>query len=200
LKGLIPIRSCEPRRRDPNRFTVIGDISATEAIDANVRERSERDLSAASLGTRNSLGYSLPKGQPDPGGSIQTIPVNSGYSPTRSTVSSGVGVIAGRSLPDRSHAPTTAFRTKTEQVYDHLRQQILAGNLGPGTRLRLVHLAQARHTSTIPVREALRMLSQDKLVVFENYNRSTVAELFFKGAAELVASRMWLEITRGRVD
>jgi DNA-binding GntR family transcriptional regulator len=97
------------------------------------------------------------------------------------------------------HSMTSSpFQTKTEQVYNDLRQRILSGVLISGTRLPLATVAKQLHTSTIPVREALRMLSQERLVVIENHKGATVAELFFEGAADLVASRLWLEIYAAR--
>jgi len=90
--------------------------------------------------------------------------------------------------------PSESFRTKTEQVYDILRQEILAGTLAPGDRLPLIALAGRFNLSTIPVREALRMLSRDKLVLIQSHKGAAVAELFASGAIELVETRLWLEI------
>lgn len=51
-----------------------------------------------------------------------------------------------------------------EQVYERLREAILTGELGPEERLSPVALAERFGISTMPVRDALRVLEQDGLV------------------------------------
>jgi DNA-binding GntR family transcriptional regulator len=50
-------------------------------------------------------------------------------------------------------------------VYQHLKQAILSGQIRPGERLREVPLAQALGVSRIPLREAIRKLEREGLVV-----------------------------------
>ncbi|HZQ99574.1 MAG TPA: GntR family transcriptional regulator [Chloroflexota bacterium] len=52
-----------------------------------------------------------------------------------------------------------------EKVYDHLRQAILAGEIEPGQRLLETKLAQSLGVSRIPVREAIRKLEREGLIV-----------------------------------
>ncbi|AOS65281.1 GntR family transcriptional regulator [Actinoalloteichus hymeniacidonis] len=56
-------------------------------------------------------------------------------------------------------------RTDAQTVYTGLRDEILAGVLPPGTPLREVNLATRFSVSRTPVREALRRLEQDRLVI-----------------------------------
>lgn len=51
------------------------------------------------------------------------------------------------------------------KVYDHLKQAILSGEVRPGERLLETKLAQSLGVSRIPVREAIRKLERDGLVV-----------------------------------
>ena len=51
-----------------------------------------------------------------------------------------------------------------EQLVKQLREQILTGELRPGSLLTPTTLAQRLHTSAMPVREALRVLEQEGLV------------------------------------
>jgi DNA-binding GntR family transcriptional regulator len=50
------------------------------------------------------------------------------------------------------------------QVYDRLREAILAGDLAPGDRISPVQVAKRFRVSPMPVRDALRLLEQDGLV------------------------------------
>jgi len=52
-----------------------------------------------------------------------------------------------------------------EKVYDHLKQAILAGEIQPGERLLETRLAKSLGVSRIPVREAIRKLEREGLVV-----------------------------------
>ena len=56
------------------------------------------------------------------------------------------------------------YRTRTQRVTDHLRQEILTGGLAPGQELSHDHLATRYGVSRIPVREALRSLGAEGLV------------------------------------
>ncbi len=56
--------------------------------------------------------------------------------------------------------------TKQEQVYALLRERILDGEYGPGYRLVIDRIAAAAGVSALPVREAVRRLEAEGLVVF----------------------------------
>jgi DNA-binding GntR family transcriptional regulator len=55
--------------------------------------------------------------------------------------------------------------TDAKAVYDKLRAEITSGALAPGSPLREIPLAERFGVSRTPVREALRRLEQDRLLV-----------------------------------
>lgn len=83
--------------------------------------------------------------------------------------------------------------SKTDHTYDVLRRQILDGHLRPGDRLRLSHIAQALDLSEMPVREALRLLQRDGLVVMHLHRGAEVAQLSFQNAWDIEEVRLRLE-------
>jgi DNA-binding GntR family transcriptional regulator len=85
-------------------------------------------------------------------------------------------------------------QTKSRYAYEQLREQIVSGALAPGERLRLRTLADALGLSEMPVREALRMLSRDGLVEFEDHRGATVTEIPLEDVRAVLSARMWLEI------
>jgi len=85
-------------------------------------------------------------------------------------------------------------QTKSRYAYEVLREQIVAGTLAPGERLRLRTLAESLGLSEMPVREALRMLSRDGLVEFSDHRGATVTEIPLADVRETISARMWLEI------
>ena len=88
-------------------------------------------------------------------------------------------------------------------AYDRIRSLILSGDVAPGTRLGQVDLAERLGVSRTPVREALRRLTGEGLVDFEDQRGFRVAELalddvvrrlevrvlFEPGAARMAAER-----------
>ena len=86
------------------------------------------------------------------------------------------------------------FTTKTEWVYSTLRGRITTGAVKPGDRLRLTELALELGVSEMPVREALRMLDRDRLVIMESHRGATVVDLSLELAAEIVTVRTHLEL------
>jgi DNA-binding GntR family transcriptional regulator len=75
--------------------------------------------------------------------------------------------------------------TVIDEVYERLRGAITAGTLAPGSRVSLRSIADTFQVSTMPVREALRRLESDGLVVFgrrsitvSNLNAGQVAQIF----------------------
>lgn len=59
------------------------------------------------------------------------------------------------------------FRTIPEQVAAHLRQEVLAGRLKPGDPLREIEVSERFGVSRGPIREALRQLTQQGILVLE---------------------------------
>lgn len=55
----------------------------------------------------------------------------------------------------------------SEVVYDQLRQEILAGTILPGTRMMEIELSTKLGVSRTPIREALRKLEKEGLVIVE---------------------------------
>jgi DNA-binding GntR family transcriptional regulator len=52
----------------------------------------------------------------------------------------------------------------SDQIYEHLKAQILYGEIRPGERLTQERMAEKLEVSRMPVREAFRLLEQDGLV------------------------------------
>ena len=83
--------------------------------------------------------------------------------------------------------------TLASSVYDRLRQDILSGDLDPGTKLRAEYLRDRYKVGNSPVREALNRLSVDGLVVREDQKGFRVSEVSREDLLELLKARSWLE-------
>ena len=79
-------------------------------------------------------------------------------------------------------------------IYDQLRADILNGVLLPGTALSQLAIAKTSGTSCGPVREALRRLQQDQLVISRANHRFSIAP-FDISDLEAVLSLQLAEIT-----
>src|SRR5947209_5148214 len=71
----------------------------------------------------------------------------------------------------------TEGRIVIAQVHEHLRQRILDGTMPPGSVLSQVQLAKQFGVSRTPLREALRLLQEERLVVAEHNHRVRVADI-----------------------
>jgi DNA-binding GntR family transcriptional regulator len=80
-----------------------------------------------------------------------------------------------------------------EFVYNQLRGDIRSGALMPGSRLRETEIAERLQVSRTPVREALKRLESEGLVVFSQPRGMTVTELSAGQVLELYAMREILE-------
>jgi DNA-binding GntR family transcriptional regulator len=83
--------------------------------------------------------------------------------------------------------------TKTDLAYLQIRQKILEGDLAPGTSLDQETLAGALGLSTTPVREALRRLESERLVVSRVHRDTVVAPLSRETVEEVYAVRLSLD-------
>jgi len=75
-------------------------------------------------------------------------------------------------------------KSLSEHAYEQIRDAIVSGELEPGSRLRDGELAERLGTSRTPVREALRRLSDEGIVITEPNTATRVAPLDAAGAAE----------------
>ena len=81
----------------------------------------------------------------------------------------------------------------TEQITVELRRRILNGQLAAGTTLRQERLAAELGVSRIPLREAIRHLESEGLVVSELHKGAVVSALSPGELEELFGIRMQLE-------
>lgn len=70
-----------------------------------------------------------------------------------------------------------AYGTTSRRVADALREDILAGRMAPGARIRQEKIAEELGASRVPVREALRILEADGLVTLVANTGAWVAQL-----------------------
>ena len=85
-------------------------------------------------------------------------------------------------------------RLTTAQVYEALRQKILDHDIPPSTKVNIHHLSQEFGVSPTPVREALRLLQGDNLLVAtSNKGYATTAILDEKGVRDLFEFRLLFE-------
>ena len=89
-------------------------------------------------------------------------------------------------------------RTKSDLVYDYLREQILSGNFEPGRRLTLQGLAQELQTSHMPVREAAQRLAKDGLIQIAPHRDMRVTPVSARDAHEIFRIRAALEALAAR--
>jgi DNA-binding GntR family transcriptional regulator len=88
----------------------------------------------------------------------------------------------------------SGYRTAHQYALDRLRTDILSGNLGVGgVRLVQGELAARLGMSTTPVREALRDLATEGLILFDSHKGAVVREISQAEFIDLYEVRMLLE-------
>ena len=88
---------------------------------------------------------------------------------------------------------TNVFSSKGTLAYSELRQLVLSGSLAPGSRISQYDLADKMQMSITPVREAIRRLSSEGLIVMDTHRDSRVADMSASEARELLEVRLSLE-------
>jgi DNA-binding GntR family transcriptional regulator len=96
---------------------------------------------------------------------------------------------------DRTRGETT----KADGVYLEMRNQILYGVLEPGSRVDYLQLSAALGVSITPLREALRRLEADHLVIRIAHRDVIIAPLTHQEATDLVAVRQELDLLAARL-
>jgi DNA-binding GntR family transcriptional regulator len=83
--------------------------------------------------------------------------------------------------------------TKTDVAYRQIRKEIIEGALPPDTVIDQETLAERLGLSTTPVREALRLLESEKLVISRRHRQTVVTPLNFELLEETYAVRLNLD-------
>lgn len=81
----------------------------------------------------------------------------------------------------------------TDLAYEHIRHDLMAGRWPTGTHLREAELSRELNMSRTPVREALRRLSAEALLVFEPHLGATVQGWSHHDVHEIFELRLHLE-------
>ena len=92
------------------------------------------------------------------------------------------------------HATINEYLPLRDVVFQTLRQAILYGDLKPGERLMEVHLAERLGVSRTPIREAIRKLELEGLVVMIPRRGAVVASITEKDLKDVLEVRRTLEI------
>jgi DNA-binding GntR family transcriptional regulator len=90
-------------------------------------------------------------------------------------------------------------RTIRDEVYDQLRNAIIAGDLAPGERIKERDVATGMKISTTPVKEALRKLEQDGLVSGEPRRGAIVSSVALTAVEEIIEIRAALDSLGARL-
>ena len=91
------------------------------------------------------------------------------------------------------HLEMNEYLPLRDVVFNTLRQAILRGELKPGERLMEIALSQRLGVSRTPVREAIRMLEQEGLVIMIPRKGAQVAEISEKDLKDVLEVRRSLE-------
>lgn len=92
-----------------------------------------------------------------------------------------------------SSKPVQRSKSLHEQTYEVLRSSILSGELAPGDRLIETQLAEQLRVSRTPIREAIRQLQREELVIGDTGSGLRVASMSIEDAAQLYDCRLVLE-------
>ncbi len=91
------------------------------------------------------------------------------------------------------NGPLVHVQTKAVAVYEAVAARILDGSMEPGSTVNQEGLAASLGVSITPLREALRRLESDGLVILEAHRTVTVAPLSLAEVRELYAVRLQLD-------
>jgi DNA-binding GntR family transcriptional regulator len=83
--------------------------------------------------------------------------------------------------------------TKSEYAVRVLRDRIRSGELKPGQRLRVDALAEELGVSLTPVREALRLLQAERLILYRAHQDIVVCDISVDETLEIYELRLELE-------
>jgi DNA-binding GntR family transcriptional regulator len=81
--------------------------------------------------------------------------------------------------------PIDAVPHLRQQVYERIRRAIINGEMAPGERLTTASIAETLGVSTMPVREAIRLLEDEGLVETSARRWTRVATVSIEEAAEV---------------
>lgn len=84
-------------------------------------------------------------------------------------------------------------RTLADYAYQQLREQVIRGELAPGTRLDQRSLCEQFGISRTPLREVIRRLESEGLLNIASHRGVTVAKMGLEDARQLYAIRAELE-------
>ncbi|MCI5721562.1 MAG: GntR family transcriptional regulator [Firmicutes bacterium] len=80
-----------------------------------------------------------------------------------------------------------------ELVYEELKKEILTGRIAPGTRMMEVELADEMGVSRTPIREAIRKLEKEGLVIIEPRRGAYASSISVKDMVDTLEVRENLE-------
>jgi DNA-binding GntR family transcriptional regulator len=80
-----------------------------------------------------------------------------------------------------------------DQIYKALRREIIEMRIKPGEKLSEVQVAERFNVSRAPVRDAIRRLQQEKLVLVKPQVGTIVSQIFPDEAAEICEVRLLIE-------
>lgn len=92
---------------------------------------------------------------------------------------------------DAQASPATR---KADQVYTQIRREIEDGTLNPGQRMSEVWLVEHTGASRTPVRDALRRLAADELIILEPRQAPMVSPLSLRHVKDLFEFRRIVEV------
>ncbi len=94
---------------------------------------------------------------------------------------------------------TNEYLPLRDVVFNTLRQAILTGELRPGERLMEIHLADRLGVSRTPIREAIRKLELEGLVVMIPRKGAQVARITEKNLKDVLEVRRALDMLAARL-
>jgi DNA-binding GntR family transcriptional regulator len=94
---------------------------------------------------------------------------------------------------DLKRAPSLRAVSLTDQVYHHIRAEIIHGQLAPGVRLVEMEIAQRMGTSQGPVREALQRLEYEGLVERHARSATYVTQISLAAMYDIFSIRSMVE-------